>query len=322
MTGIIYPVVITAVFYPILRWAYAVAFGTKEDHENVDFDIPGYEQCHKYRKRIEEDIHATLNQPYEKVNIYSRDGLRLAGKYYHVSQDAPVVILFHGYRSSAARDCAGGFKIAKEQGCNILLVDQRAHGDSQGRTITMGIKERYDCLDWTNYVVNRLGTETKILIEGLSMGASTVLMASQLDLPENVKGIIADCGYSDVKEILMRVGGRLKLPFHLKLSPKFAYSISRMGAKIFGKFDPQEASPKKALENCKIPVLFIHGEKDRLVPVYMSHDNYNACQSEKELLIIPDANHGMSYYVDTEKYEKKVIKFMEKCLKNNVNVNG
>lgn len=314
MTGIFFLAVITVIFYPILRWAYAVAFGTKENHENADFDIPRYEQYHIYRKRIEEDIHAILDQPYEKVNIYSRDGMRLSAKYYHVNQGAPVVILFHGYRSSAARDSAGGFKIAKEQGCNILLVDQRAHGDSQGRTITMGIKERYDCLDWTNFVVNRFGEETKILIVGLSMGASTVLMASELDLPENVKGIIADCGYSDVKEILTRVGGRLKLPFHLKLPSKLAYSISRMGAKIFGKFDPEEASPKKALKNCKIPVLFIHGDKDRLVPVYMSRDNYNACQSEKELLIISDANHGMSYYVDTEKYTKTVIEFMNKCL--------
>lgn len=314
MAGIILLAVITAIFYPIIRWAYAVAFGVKENHENVDFNIPRYEQYHKHRKRIEEDIQAILDEPYEKVGICSRDGLKLSAKYYHGKQGAPVVILFHGYRSSAARDSAGGFKIAKARGCNILLADQRAHGDSEGRTITMGIKERYDCLDWTNYVVNRFGKETKILLVGLSMGASTVLMASELDLPENVRGIIADCGYSDVKEILTRVGGRLKLPFHLKLPSKIAYSLSRMGAKVFGKFDPEEASPKKALKNCKIPVLIIHGEKDRLVPVYMGHDNYNACQSEKELLIIPDANHGMSYYVDTEKYTKKVAAFINKCI--------
>lgn len=315
MTGIFFLAVITAICYPILRGAYAVAFGVKEDHENVDFDIPRYEQYHKYRKRIEDDIRAILNEPYEKVTIYARDGLKLAAKFFHTSENAPVVILFHGYRSSAARDSAGGFKIAKEQGYNILLVDQRAHGDSQGRTITMGIKERYDCLDWVNYVVNRMGKDTKIMIVGLSMGASTVLMASELNLPANVKGIIGDCGYSDVREILTRVGGRIKLPFHLKLSGKIAYPLSRLSAKIFGKFDPEEASPKKALQNCKIPVLFIHGEKDRLVPVYMSHDNFNACQSEKELLIVPDANHGMSYYVDTEKYTKKVITFTKKCLK-------
>lgn len=315
MTGIVFLAVVTAIFYPIIRWAYTVAFGVKEVHENVDFRIPKYKQHSEYRQRIEEDIHMILEEPCEKLSIYSMDGLKLVGRYFHYKDLAPVVILFHGYRSSAVRDCAGGFRVAKEQGYNILLVDQRAHGESDGATITMGIKERFDCFHWVTYVINRFGKETKIILMGMSMGASTVLMASELDLPENVKGIIADSGYSDIKEILTRVGGRMKLPGNRRLSGKMAYPLVRIGAKVFGKFDPEEASPKKALEKCKIPVLLIHGQKDGLVPVSMGHDNHNAYMGEeKELLIIPEANHCMSYYVDTRKYTEKVAAFMHRCL--------
>ena len=124
--------------------------------------------------------------PFEEVTIQSFDGLSLSGRYYHLRDGAPVKIIFHGYRSFALRDSAGGFTMARKLGMNVLAVDQRAHGKSGGHVITFGILERRDCLSWIQYINQRCGADTPIILSGLSMGAATVVMATSLPLPENV----------------------------------------------------------------------------------------------------------------------------------------
>ena len=131
--------------------------------------------------------------PFEPVSIRSRDGLTLRGRYYHMADGAPLQIQMHGYRGHALRDFCGGHKLARERGMNTLVVDQRAHGKSDGHVISFGINERYDCLAWAEYAADRW-PESDIVLAGISMGAATVLMASDLPLPDQVKGIIADCG--------------------------------------------------------------------------------------------------------------------------------
>ena len=126
----------------------------------------------------------------EDVFINSFDGLKLHGRYYHVKDGAPLDIQFHGYNGNAMRDFCGGNKISRESGHNSLLIDQRAHGMSQGKTISFGINERKDCLSWVRYAVERFGEDTEIVLSGVSMGAATVLMASDLGLPKNVKAIV------------------------------------------------------------------------------------------------------------------------------------
>jgi fermentation-respiration switch protein FrsA (DUF1100 family) len=199
--------------------------------------------------------------------------------------------------------------LVRELGHNTLLVDQRAHGKSGGKSITFGIKERYDCLDWINYVSDRFGPDTKIILSGLSMGGATVLMASELDLPKNVVGIMADCPYSSPKEIIKQECKKMKLP------PNIAYPFVRLGAIIFGKFDPSASTAKDAVSKAKIPILIIHGENDDFVPCSMSRDIYNACVSDKTLVTIPKASHGISYIIDRPLYEKNVSEFLGKILK-------
>lgn len=225
--------------------------------------------------------------------------------YYSFAEKAPIVLMFHGYRSSATRDGMGIFRISKEKGYNLFMANQRAHRESGGRSITFGVKERYDCLEWVNYFVERFGEDTKIILVGLSMGASTVLMASGLELPENVKGIIADCGYSTPRDILSAVIKKMKFPV------RPVYSLVRLSAMLFGGFDPDSASATEALQRCKVPILLIHGEEDGLVPCEMSRTNYEACSSEKELLLVPGADHGMSYMVDGKTYISKMKSFLE-----------
>ena len=245
---------------------------------------------------------------YEKVTIRSRDGKTLVARYYHVADGAPVHIEFHGYRSRATTDFCGINVLVRDLGHNTLLVDQRAHGESGGSSITFGIKERYDCLDWANYVIERFGSETKIILSGLSMGGATVLMASELDLPENIVGIMADCPYSSPKEIIKQECEKMKLPANL------AYPFVRLGAIIFGGFDPSASTAKDAVKKAKVPVLIIHGENDDFVPCQMSQEIYDACASDKTLVTIPKAGHGISYIIDRPKYEKSVEDFLKKVI--------
>lgn len=148
-------------------------------------------------------IRDTLSIPYEDVFITSFDGLRLHAKFYAASErKAPVQIMFHGYKSSAERDFCGGLREGIDGGFNVLLVDQRAHGESEGKYLTFGVNERFDCLSWASYAAERFGNDVKIYLYGISMGAATVLMASALPLPKSVSGIVADCGYTSPKDII------------------------------------------------------------------------------------------------------------------------
>lgn len=324
--------VLPAVLYYVIRWAHDVGFGTREYHKDVDRKIPQIEQCQMHKKEIEDSIEEILSEPCERITILSKDGLKLSARYFswdsheeHVKRreaeysfadkrlaKSLLLIGFHGYRSTPVQDCAPIFHIAKSCGYPLILVDQRTHGSSDGETIAMGIKERHDCKLWTEYALQRFGSQTQIVLAGYSMGAATVLLATGCNLPKQVKGVVADCGYSDVKDILVQVGSRMKFAFGVQIPGKYLYPLVKLGAKIVGRFDPEEASPKEVLKTCQIPVLLIHGGKDRLVPVEMGYENYEACTSEKELLIIPEADHCMSYWMDKETYAQKVVSFIQK----------
>ncbi len=292
----------------VLLYCYNLAFRRDEKRVSKEGAVPEGEQYEVFSDVIIKGANNILNAPYDKVTTTSRDGIKLVGRYYHVKDDAPVSIIFHGYRSNIGTDCNGGYYLSVKNGYNVLVVYQRGHRESGGKTITFGVKERYDCLDWIAYVNERFGEEIPILLMGLSMGAATVLMAAGLDLPSNVKGIMADCGFSSPKEILQEVIRKMKYPLRI------TYFFVRMSAKIFGHFDPEEASAVEALKNAKVPVLIIHGDDDRFVPSRMSRDNYDACASAKEILIVPGAGHGLSYCVDAKAYEKAVQDFMDRVL--------
>lgn len=242
--------------------------------------------------------------PCEWVTISSFDGLTLSGRYYHTRDGGPLMILFHGYRSMALRDCAGGFILAKKMGFNVLAVDQRAHAKSGGSVITFGICERKDCLSWTEYAVERFGKTIPIVLSGLSMGASTVLMASELPLPENVAAIMADCPYSAPADIIRKVSRDRHLPDTL------AYPFIRLGARIYGGFSLEETTAAKAVRNAKVPILLLHGEEDRFVPCEMSREIYKACQSPAELHTFPGAGHGLCYITDPIRYEEATTRFL------------
>ena len=288
-------------------YAYRMAFFAPiKDREKIpEITDPKYVP---YKPLLRDMFHDLQNRPCEFVTVRSRDGLILSGRYYHQKDGAPLAIGFHGYRSCWLTDFCGGADIAFQMGQNVLLIDQRAHGKSQGRSITFGIKERHDLLCWVEYAVDRFGPDTKILLYGVSMGAATVLMASGLELPDNVKGIVADCPYSAPLDIILEVGRQQNYP--VKLIRPFVI----LGAKIYGGFDVRETSGAEAVKSSKVPVMIIHGEDDTFVPPEMSRAIQEANPGMVERHTFPGAYHALSYMVDTPRYETLVKEFMKKVL--------
>lgn len=288
---------------------YRMTFGRNDKRIGTPEEFPDTPFYTPYAEVMTKNIKAFLEIPYEDVYTTSFDGLKLHAKFYEGEKDKPVLIFFHGYRSNATRDGSGIHSIGNVKGINILVVTQRAHNESEGKTITFGIHESRDCLSWIDYVKERFGEDKKVILWGISMGASTVLTAAGRDLPENVLGIGADCGYSSAKDILRCVIKGMKIP----VGP--SYWLVKLGARIYGGFDVEATSPLEAMKKVKVPVLFIHGEADDFVPCDMTHQNYEACVSDKSLVLVKEAGHGMSYYVDMKKTEEGVYAFLDKIIK-------
>lgn len=290
-------------------YAYRVAFYVAPRYKQNVYDLPQAEQLREKREIMCLCVQRLHELPYEPVTITASDGKKLFGRYYHFVDDAPVQIQFHGYRGSAMRDFCGGTAFAKKLGHNVLVVDQRSHGYSEGNTITFGVLERYDCQSWANYAYQRFGKETPLILAGVSMGASTVLMASDLELPETVCGIVADCPYSTPQDIITKVAGELGLP------RKPAAALCSLGALLFGHFRVSNGSALNSVRHTKLPILLLHGEADELVPCHMSREIYDACGADKELQTFPGASHGMCYLEDPQRYEAAVGEFLRRCLR-------
>ena len=192
---------IAALMLALSLITYRLVFYNKHKE---DFD-PLYTRkkaTHPFADRSNEMIRSLMAEPFEAVEIKARDGKRLVGRYYHRRDGAPLDIMFHGYKSGALHDFPGGVSEALAAGHNVLLVDQRGHGGSHGKTVAFGIKERFDCVDWARYAARRFGNGVNIILVGISMGAATVLYASELELPDQVCGIIADCPFSSAEEVM------------------------------------------------------------------------------------------------------------------------
>ena len=262
-----------------------------------EYEIPNGEIYERYREDMVAWTKAIRSMPHEDLEVKSFDGLTLRGKYYEYKAGAPIELLFHGYKGNAERDLSGGVERCFRLGRNVILVDQRAGGSSDGHVISFGINERRDCHTWVNYVIERFGDDVKLIIGGVSMGAATVMMAAGDPLPKNVIGVLADCGYTSAEEIIKKVVKDMKLPVWL------LYPFIKLGARIFGGFDLEETSPLEAMKKCTLPVVFVHGDTDDFVPYDMSVRLHEACASEKKTLItIKGAGHGLAYPADKDGY--------------------
>ena len=244
----------------------------------------------------------------EEVEIESFDGTRLVGHFYPCENASRFIVAMHGWRSSWHKDFGAISEFWHKNGCSVLFAEQRGQNKSGGDHMSFGILERRDCLEWVRWAENNGGSGLPVYLVGTSMGAATVMMASALEMPESVRGIIADCGFTSPHEIWETVvENRFHIPYGLCKTRAEQICIKRINesAKAY--------SCPEALKKCKVPVLFIHGSDDKFVPIEMTYENYKACASQKRLLVVPGAGHGMSYLTDPERYEETVRLFWDEC---------
>ena len=264
--------------------------------DSDEIRIPDGDIYEPFREQMTIWTKELRQMPCKELEAKSFDGLTLRGRYYEPTPDSIVELMFPGYRGDAERDLCGGVRRCRALGRSTLIVDQRAGGRSDGHIITFGVKESRDVLSWLQVMREEFGTERKIILTGISMGAATVLAASGYELPENVVGIIADCGYTSPEKIIKKVIKDIKLPVNI------VYFLIKAGAFIYGGFRLDSVTPEKSVKKCKIPVFFAHGEDDSFVPCEMSKENYENAKCRKLFLKVKGAGHGLSFLVSPDEY--------------------
>ena len=242
----------------------------------------------------------------QEVRTKSFDGLLLRGKWVPAENPRATIILFHGYHTHYIHDFAGIFSLYHSIGLNLLLVRQRSHGESGGKYITFGVRERKDVRSWVDFH-NRTHGMDNVFLGGMSMGASTLLFAAGEDLPPNVRGITADCGFSSPAEIL---GHIIRQDYHLP--PKLVLPLMEVWARVLGGFSFYECDSRKTLARSKIPVVFIHGTADTFVPCAMSQAGYDACAAQREIHLIEGADHGRGYLFEPDRLTKALVDFFNR----------
>jgi len=245
--------------------------------------------------------------PHETVTIKSYDALTLTGHWFPCKDAKRVVIAMHGWRSGWANDFGMIADFLRKNQCSVLYAEQRAQGSSEGAYMGFGMLERHDCLEWIRWVNAQGNDRTPIYLVGISMGATTVLMTAGLDLPDNVRGIIADCGFTSAQAIWEHVA---KKNLHIPYGPLRSAAVNGLCRRKLG-VTSDHCSTTDAMESCAVPILFIHGSDDRFVPVEMTYENHKACAAPKRLLIVPGACHGASYLKDPESYQNAVLAFWQ-----------
>lgn len=290
------------VFFLALYFVYRISFTNPksrrlDDYADLDGPVFG-----PYKEELLPKIAAFKERPYEDIYINSFDKLKLHAKYFEVKGSKKVALMFHGYRGTVYRDFCAASKIFMDLGYSIITVDHRAHGQSQGHSITFGVRESKDLVSWVDYAKKRFGEDYEYILVGISMGGATVLIAA--DKVENVK-LLVDCPYSTPKLILQET---LKA---IKLSPKFFYPLVNLSSIIFGHTNLNKVSAFDSIKNTNNKILIVHGDSDQVVPHHISQKLYETYPDKIQYELFKGANHGCSYMVDTDRYIKVVSDFLE-----------
>lgn len=307
---IFFIIVSALVILSLVVWFYffKMAFVRRKTSDIENLNSRANRPLLPYRDIVESGMEFIRTKPHQTITVNSFDGLRLFADYYENPGSNTTMLLFHGYRSAGKRDFCCAVKMYYEMGMNVLLVDQRSHSRSEGKLITFGVKERKDVLSWVDLILRKFPVNS-IMLGGMSMGATTVLLSAGLDLPENVKGIIADCGFTSPEEIICEVARK---SFRINARPLMPFLD--ILCRIFGKFSFRGISTVKSLSENERPVLIIHGNDDNFVPVEMSKRSYNAMKSERKYICLVDgANHGFSFLVDPKRVSGELERFISEC---------
>lgn len=263
-------------------------------------------QYFPYADKLRTDILYAKGLPCELIRLKAQDGVALTGRYY-ANGSNKVIVFVHGYQSNAFNNFSTALKDFLEKGYGVLLIDQRAHGESGGKFTTFGNREKEDLLLWIDYLDKRAEIK-KIAVYGISMGATTVGFASEHIKTEKVKALIMEAGFTCVYEHIVR---SVKLLFMKQAALNYIY----LTAKIFLKVDIKNSN-ESALKNNKIPVLFLHGDTDKEVDIEFTQTAYAVCGAEKKAVTVKGAGHTLCYLAGGEFIRNEIDEFLDKYINN------
>ena len=311
LLGIILLVLLTVIGASFYMFRLAIARSDKTSMEKLIQNMKDRYKDDEVKKewgyKSEAGYNKFLKLPVKDVYMNNRDGMKLRGFLVETEGATKTVIFSHGWRSIPLFDFSCIWEYYLEHKFNVLIIEHRAHRESEGKYLYFGVKERFDIIDWANWTVERYGSQHKRFLSGISMGSAAVMMAVGTEgLPENVVGASCDCGYTSAADIFKHV---LKTGFHLPAFP--ILHVAGIISKIFAKFDFEEFTSTEGVKNAQIPLLFIHGTADSFVPVEHTYKNIEACGSEHVDVIVEGADHGLSFFTDSD----AVVAGLEKVLK-------
>jgi len=238
---------------------------------------------------------------YEDVDFETSDGLKLKGWFIPSDKSNDTIIVMHGYPTNKADVLPFSMFLLKK--FNVFLFDFRSFGESEGSYTTAGFKEVNDLDAAVKYLKSRKDVKN-IGALGFSLGGSVAIMNKNND----IKAIVSDSAYSNLNNIIEA----MYKPFFFMKYP--FVQLNRVYSKIFFNVDPKDVSPENSIKNINKPILIIHGEKDSQIPVNEANILHNA-NKKTELWIVENADHGSTYALNKEEYEKRVLEFFEKNLK-------
>ncbi|MBE6884112.1 MAG: alpha/beta fold hydrolase [Ruminococcaceae bacterium] len=281
---------LTLFFLSFTNWDKSPELPVKDSY-HIERCAKGYREFDSFEK--------------EDVYIQSFDHHKLHGYFIKNEKSNKVVISFHGFNTEARKEYPLHYSYYNA-GYTVLIVDQRGVGKSKGRFITMGVLERFDCLKWIDYIVARYHGEVEIVLDGLSMGASTIMMAAKDIHHTQVKGMILNSGFNSCKEELAYVITRL-----MKLPRQPVLWTAQFLARIFAKYDMEAITACESMAQCEIPLLMIHGEKDTFVPYENLHKIFPCAKAaDKKMVSVENASHGIACFVDPERFDSEIQQYL------------
>ncbi len=239
--------------------------------------------------------------PCEKYTINSQRGEKLSGFYYpNGSNGKKIVFIIHGYRSEHIDTASMYYDYYHSRGIDMFCCDHTAHGESEGKFIGLDYFESRDCLRWIEFLKDKFGQDIEIILHGFSMGGATVLQMSG-DCPDNVKFIVSDSGYMDSDT-------------SIKVQSGIMYQPLRFINKVFAGYDVKDIDVTDSLSRSTKPILFVHGEDDKLVAFETGKKLYEMYQGEKDCLFTAGTKHVETIYTYPEEYAAKLDSFIEKYM--------
>ncbi len=298
------------IFFGVVLFVAIKQSVTRPKNTTVDYDSLSEKHKLRYKVRQQNNHHLYDLDP-EDLSLTDLMGNELRAWFVPVAESKTFVICVHGYKCNGPDECSHLLPFYNEKlKFNYLLPDHAAHGRSEGKHIGFGSYESENLLLWVKYLIDRFGNDIEIVLHGISMGATTVMLANDSNPPDQVKAIIEDCGFTSAEDILNNtMRNKIGIP-----CPHIAKAII-LFCRLFWGYDMRKADCIARMKESKNPILFIHGTDDPTVPFAMGEKLYNACTTvEKDKLFVEGAIHAYCYYDAKDEYDKKVTDFLDKYL--------